>query len=207
MQFYVKSIILLETFSTQVIAQLVALVTFFAFPIIQYLVLKAASKRYGNPQLWYLPNYGFRLVISNIPHNKTLTDLKYKTRYRNVVSGDDENSVSTLLDEILVDQEDLFLIKGYDQILISFKLRLNTNGDLIFVQTDKLGNKLKELLLTDQAKIVSDYSVNIKNLFNFDVKVAKRISLKKNSLYNYWQNIQENPIEQEFRLENILSVG
>lgn len=50
----------------EVLQQLLALVTFFAFPTFQYLLLKRYARRQGDPQLWYLPAHGFRLVVRNI---------------------------------------------------------------------------------------------------------------------------------------------
>ena len=52
------------------LGQFLALFTFFAFPAIQYIILKRFSKEHGKPELWYLPTFGFRLVIRNIPNKK-----------------------------------------------------------------------------------------------------------------------------------------
>jgi hypothetical protein len=50
----------------ELISQLLALAAFFAFPAIQYLLLKRFARNEGQPELWYLPKYGFRVVIRNI---------------------------------------------------------------------------------------------------------------------------------------------
>jgi hypothetical protein len=67
----------------QLISQL-ALAAFFAFPAIQYLLLKRFARNEGQPELWYLPKYSFRLVIRNIPGKRALSDLKYCARLRGV---------------------------------------------------------------------------------------------------------------------------
>jgi len=67
----------MNNFLEQLLSQIVALAAFFAFPVIQYILLKIVSKREGNPEHWYLPEYGFRLVIRNKPRKKILKDIKY----------------------------------------------------------------------------------------------------------------------------------
>lgn len=57
--------------------QLLALLTFFIFPILQFLILKYHSRHEGLPELWYLPDYGFRLVIRNMGRPRNLYDINY----------------------------------------------------------------------------------------------------------------------------------
>ena len=91
-----KSSTILETIA----GQFLALVGFFAFPIVQYLLLKRFSKREGNPELWYLPRYGFRLVIRNLPRRRTLSEIKYRALIRNFMAAGAGASVATIQDEI-----------------------------------------------------------------------------------------------------------
>ena len=58
------------------LGQVAALVTFFAFPALQYGLLKMFARRQGRPQLWFLPRFGFRLVVHNISGRRTLSDLR-----------------------------------------------------------------------------------------------------------------------------------
>jgi hypothetical protein len=60
----------------QALSQLIALIAFFAFPAVQYVLLKTLSRKEGNPELWYLPDHGFRLVIRNLPRKRILTDIR-----------------------------------------------------------------------------------------------------------------------------------
>jgi len=71
-----------------ILSQLIALLTFFAFPIFQYFILKKLTKKECNPELWYLPDFGFRLVIRNLPGKRFLTDIKYKSFLREVVKAE-----------------------------------------------------------------------------------------------------------------------
>ena len=86
----------------QSVSQFLALITFFAFPAIQYLLLKWAARREGLPRLGYLPEYGFRLVIRNIPRRRFLKDIKYKVFLRSLVPPSRGSTAYTFYDiEIL----------------------------------------------------------------------------------------------------------
>src|SRR6267378_2193970 len=100
--------------------QLVALATFFAFPALQYVFLKWSSRRKGEPELWYLPAYGFRLVIGNIGRKSTFSDIRYRAFIRSVVPAGPGSSVKTWIDERLLEREDFFLFAGGDQVLLTF---------------------------------------------------------------------------------------
>ena len=69
----------------QAVGQLLALIAFFAFPASQYILLKWLTRKEGQPELWYLPDHGFRLVIRNLPRKKTLTDINYRVIFRHVI--------------------------------------------------------------------------------------------------------------------------
>ena len=56
----------------EAVGQLLALLAFIAFPATQYLGLKWLIRKEGQPELWYLPDYGFRLVVRNLPRKKCL---------------------------------------------------------------------------------------------------------------------------------------
>lgn len=193
----------METF----IGQIIALATFFAFPAIQYYLLKRFSKKHGNPELWYLPSYGFRLVISNIPNRRTLSDLRHKSILRKIIPSNDGSTVSTLIDEKLLDKDEFFLFGGYDEILICFKIDDSNKKDVKFILTDKLGNGLKEFSFSNFHQIISDYTANIENYLNFDIKVAKRVILKTNTLLQHWNTIKGNNNEQNFLIDRVRDVG
>jgi hypothetical protein len=192
-----------ETF----IGQILALLTFFAFPAIQYIVLKRFSRKEGKPELWYLPSYGFRLVIRNIPNKRTLSEIRNRTRIRQAIASNKGSSVATLQDKILIDNEDFFLLPRYDQILINFKITGENENNLKFVYTDKIGNTIEEYDFKEFDQIISDYTANIENFLNFDVKIAKRIIFEKEDLLEYWVSVYKNNVEQRMECKNIIDIG
>jgi len=187
--------------------QLLALVAFFAFPIIQYLLLKRFSKKEGDPELWYLPAYGFRLVIRNLPRRHTLSEIQYRAVIRKFVAAGAGASVATIQDEILIEREDFFLFAGTDQVLINFQVRGEHADDLVFVMTDKLGNELKSVRLDSFERLVCDYVAMLNNRFNFNVKLAKRVELQARSLANIWSELREDNVERSFEVDRIRNVG
>lgn len=189
------------------LVQIIALVTFFAFPAIQYVILKKYSVREGCPQLWYLPAYGFRLVIRNLPGKKTLSDIKYRVRIREVVPACDGSSVATLSDTDVLEASDTFLFPGTDQILVSFQLDENDDGDLLVVHTDKLGEKVEKRVFEDDTKLVVDYEANLENWFNFDVRIAKRVEIDGKSLRDMLDAIDDNDVERRFDIPRVRNVG
>jgi len=193
----------LETF----IGQLLALLTFIAFPAIQYIVLKRFSRKEGQPELWYLPAYGFRLVIRNIPNKKTLSDIKNRTRIRQVISSNSGSSVPTFQDKILIDKDDFFLLPGNDQVLICFNITGEHNSKMKFVNTDKFGKTIDEFDFENFDQIISDYTANIENLLNFDIKISKRVIFNKKDLFEYWKLTNANNVEQRLDCKKIIDIG
>ena len=190
------------------LGQFVALVAFFAFPVFQYLWLKLVTRKEGQPALFYLPDYGFRLVIRNLPRKKTLSDIKYQTYVRRIVPASTGASVATYEDKKLVTVDDFFLFAGTDQVLISFKLaKKKGSKKLYFVHTDKLGNEKEWIAIDDITFLISEYTANIENLFNFDVKVAKHVRVKAELLTGIWQAVQQNNCEQSFQVSEVRNIG
>lgn len=185
--------------------QLIALLTFFAFPALRYVSLKWFTRKHGNPELWYLPKYGFRLVIRNLPTRKTLSEIKYRVLLRRIVPASTGSSVATLEDTVVHQRDDFFLFAGSDQILASFKLERTSSGyaGLIFVLTDKLGKEHDKISLDDFERLICDYVANVKNYFNFDIKVERRVEIKSDSLRALWSSIQQDSSERNFSLDRI----
>jgi len=181
------------------LSQFLALVAFFAFPAIEYVWLKTSVRKEGQPALWYLPDYGFRLVIRNLPRKKTLTDVRYQAYLRRVVPPSPGASVATYDDRMLVEIGDFFLLPGTDQVLISFKLEKGEDSEkLCFVHTSKLGDEKERIPVDDIAYLIADYTARIENLFGFDVRVAKQVRVSSESLKEVWQDTQLDSVEQSF---------
>src|SRR5688572_8802160 len=102
------------TLGLALLAQLGALAAFFAFPAIQYLILRRLATSEGRPELWFLPRYGFRLVMRNLPRRKTFTGIRYRARLRTVVAAGEGSSVATLVDALILDRDEFFLFPGFD---------------------------------------------------------------------------------------------
>jgi hypothetical protein len=181
----------------------VGLITFFAFPAIQFVLLKRFARREGRPELWYLPRYGYRLVIHNISGRKMLSELRCRTILRHYIQPENGASVVTLQDTPLNEKEDMFLFPGTDQVLLSFRLE-EVASQLVLIHTDKVGTELGRFELGDHDRLITDYIANIENLFNFDIRLAKRAELKGATMRSM---ARVRGDEQELRLDRIRDVG
>lgn len=191
-----------------VIGTLIALVTFFAFPAFQYLLLKRLSEKEGTPELWYLPQFKvFRLVIRNIPGNRALFDIKTRGLARKVVPRSQDISVATYMDELLVEQDDLFLFPGTDQVILSFRLDADEEQRIWIVASDKLGQERKRIALAQLDVLICDYSATVQNVLNFNIRLQKRAEIRKASLERIWQAVRDKPVEASFPLDRVRSVG
>lgn len=192
--------------SGQLIGILIGLITFFLFPIVEFLLKKWFSNRDGNPELWYLPDFGFRLVIRNLPRKTKLYDLKYRSRVRQVIPSSKGSSVSTLKDDTLVESEDFFLLPGYDQVIISFQL-VSGDDKRYFIFTNKIGEERKRYELEEIDYLVCDYTGHVDNRFHFDVFVGRRVEIRKAELIEYLRRIESNNQEQQMKLHKIVKIG
>ena len=190
-----------------VLGQVGALLAFFAFPAIQYFFLKRVARGEGQPQLWYLPRYGFRLVIRNLPRRRTLSNIRYRSLIRTVIPFGDGASVATYQDESLVDREDFFLFPGVDQVLLSFALELDDREKAMFVHTDKVGRQIKRFEVDDQTIVLADFTGTIENLFNFDIAVARRVEITGTRLREIARAVRNSAEEQEFEVSRVREVG
>jgi len=189
------------------ISHILALLTFFAFPIIQYVILKFCTRRKCSPELWYLPEYGFRLVIRNLPSKKRLFDIKYRSFLRDVVPSKQGCSVSTYVDFDLTKQEEYFLFPGSDQVLVSFCLERDVQKSPMLVHTDKLGNEWSRKHIHEFKILISDYMATIDDLFHFDVKISKRVKISSEDLEQMLCSIEKDNREQSFQVTETLDVG
>jgi hypothetical protein len=191
----------------ELISQLLALTAFFAFPAIQYLLLKRFVRNEGQPELWYLPKYGFRLVIRNIPGKRALSDLKYCARLRKIVPASQGSSVATYEEDVLTREDDFFLFPGSDQLILSFGIEGESATNLEFLLTDRFGREKRRVPFANIDVLIADYTATLENLFNFNVKLAKRAVIKVASLRNVWLEVEENNVEQQFAIDVVRSVG
>ena len=191
----------------QAISQLIALATFFAFPAIQYILLKRLSRRIGYPKLGYVPSYGFRLAIKNTDRKRRFRDIKYKVFIRKLIPPSDGSSLYTFYDVEVLCREELFLFPNSDQVMLSFQLKGSQEEKISFIVTDKIGNQIQNSVLVNTFdKIICGYSAAIQNFLDFDVQVEKRLVIESSSLIRMWKETQTPPKTfQAFTIDYILS--
>lgn len=194
----------------QVASQWIALITFFAFPAIQYIFLRTISRRRGQPELWYLPAYGFRLVIRNLPYKKMLTDIKYRTFIRSYIPGSAGSSVATMVDRPILSRDDMVLFPKTDQILLSFKLRESGGSDaehsLTLVITGKTGEEETAIGLREEDRLICDYSATIQNSFNFNIQTGKRVEIYGEHIFDIFREVEASNVENRFPISRIRNI-
>lgn len=193
----------------QSVSQFLALVTFFAFPAIQYLLLKWTARREGLPRLGYLPEYGFRLAIRNIPRRRFFKDVRYKVFIRSLIPPSKGSTVYTFYDIDILCREEVFVFSNSDQTMLSFQLHGTDEENITFVVTDKLGNNVQnEIPIKRFDKLICDYSATVDNFFNFDVKVEKRVVIESSSLARMWNETRLGCDKfKPFEIDYILNPG
>ena len=190
-----------------VLGQLLALATFFAFPAVRYVLLRRLARNAGQAEPWYLPAYGFRLVMRNLPRKHTLSKIEYRALLRTVIPASDGASVATFQDDALVERKDFFLFPGTDQVLLSFKLELTAADTLSFSHTDKLGKVNRVFEIDGKAVLIADFSAHVQNRFNFDISVARRVEVRGSRLIEIARAVGADNTEQSFEVSRIREVG
>jgi hypothetical protein len=192
----------------QAIGQLIALFAFFAFPVIQYMLLKAFSRKEGSPELWYLPDHGFRLVIRNLPRKRILTDIRYRVSVRQMQPSSKGSSVASIMEKRLLTREDMALFPGIDQILLEFKLYQGDDGikegNVILAPSSGYadeGQSAIDIGISD--RVVCNYSATIQNFFNFNVQLGKRVEITGFDLFELLVEIVAVNAEQSFPLKYV----
>jgi len=191
---------------SEIIQQIIGLSTFFAFPALQYVLLKRYVRKQGQPELWYLPKYGFRLVARNIGGKRVLSEIKYRALYREVLRSGPGTSVGTWKDHGLLQRDDFFLFPGSDQILLAFRLEQHANS-LELVVLRQLTEEGLRLPLSEGSTVIADYTATVENWLNFDVKLSKRIELSAADLHHAYLTVQHNDVERRFPVTRVREVG
>lgn len=190
------------------ITQLIALLTFFGFPALQYFLLVQFSKNHAKPELWYLPDWGFRLVIRNMHSKRTLTNIKQRSFIRSYFHSGKGSSVTSYEDQLINEKESMFLFPKEDYILLEFNLKLHSDGESTeIIVSNSSDNDNSIIVMNDDSDLVIDYEANIKNYLNFNVKVANRVKINETSLFDCLQKIQESNVERTFMIDSIQRVS
>lgn len=189
------------------LGQLVALGAFFAFPALQYILLRRFTQQEGLPQLWYLPSTGFRLVIRNLPGKRTLSGIRYRAMVRQVVPASGMDSSPTYVDDLIHERSDFFLFPGVDQVLLAFTLEVDGGERAWLVSRDLTGLERARWMLADFALVLCDYEATVENFFNFDVRLAKRVKISAERLKEIWMSVSKDERERRFAVTFIRNVG
>lgn len=190
----------------QAIGQLIALFAFFAFPATQYVLLKTLSRKEGNPELWYLPDHGFRLVIRNLPRRRILTDIKHRVSVRQVRPSSEGSSVASITEKRLFAREYMALFPGVDQILFEFNTYQHASGiregRVTLIPGSGYADARQSAVEVDVSdRLVCDYSATIQNFFNFDVQVGKRVEITGFDLFDMLVKALDVNLERSFPLK------
>jgi hypothetical protein len=189
-------------------SQLIALLTFFLFPIIQYVILRRSAKRKGAPELWYMRRFNcFRLVMRNETKKRVLTDINVKTRTRKIY-WESPPLTTSWRDRILDEHQELFTFPGSDHVMICFNIRQTPSPSGQLVITDKFGGEMQLIPLESFDEFLCDYIATVKNPFNFDVKLARRVKLTSKRLIGILEEIEaSSEAEQQVKLDDVVDVG
>lgn len=194
----------MNVLSSTLLAELLAFIAFFAFPAYQFLLLRWICRKEGDPEIWYLPSYGFRIVIRNLPRKKVLFDIAHQCMLRRFVPPDAGASVGTFDDTVVTGATHFFLFPGNDQVLLSFRFEV-IDERLSFAHTDKLGRRLRALELVGGESLVVDYTATIRNTLNFNMRIAKRAEVDLMGLMQSWRD-SSYKVEQRFEFDLIRAV-
>jgi hypothetical protein len=197
----VSLITILESLS----GQLIALVAFFIFPIVQYILLRSISRKEGIPELWYLPIYGFRLVIRNQRKRRILKEIRYSVSIMESVVSPDGFVTKTTRTALSFEGERLFLFPKADLILMSFQLQSDHKGTR-FIYTDDFGVQNKSINIDEFNLIRCDYLATIHNFFNFHIQIGKRVVINSSELLKLANATQGSCKEMHLKLDNVNSI-
>lgn len=189
------------------LGQLGALIAFFAFPVIQYAVLRHIARDEGKPELWYLPKYGFRLVIRNLPRRRALSNIQCRALVRTLVPPDIGCSAGTFVDAPLHEEENFFLFPGNDQVLVCFRLEVMAGDRVCLIYTDKLGEEKARFVVGENSRLVADFTGTLQNLFNFNVQLARRIEIFGERLLEIAHQVLRDNKEQSFAVSRVREVS
>lgn len=188
------------------IGTILGLFTFFAFPIFEYVWKKIIVIRYGNPKIWFLPDYCFRLIIRNIPWKVQFYDIRYKTVLRKVILPTSGSSVETYLHETVSQSEELFLPHNTDQVLLSFRIE-EENSKHFFIHTDKIGKEINRFDMESFDCLITDYSAHLDGSFHFDIFIGRRVIVQKNELIEFYRKSRNGIEELSFEINEVQKFG
>ncbi len=117
--------------------------------------------------------------------------------------------MGTLDDKLLLSRTDFFVFPGVDETILCFTLEASDDDitAVNLVQTDKLGEPFCSIPLSQIDRLICDYVATIQNYFNFNVRIAKRVELRSESLMGLWRAVGHNNREGQHSFDRVRHVG
>jgi hypothetical protein len=170
---------------------------------IQHRWLGRKYRKEGSIHLWYLPDFGFRLVMRNIPGRYLLKDFKFKVRLRKIVPPSKGSSVSTYVDIDVHQGEELFIAPKQDGVLLCFQLdtqEVENEERFVLIVTTKDGKEIKRYDITDESCMIAEYTATVVNPYGLDFKLARRAIASVDMLLTYSSRSLDEERERSFRI-------
>ncbi|HEY2498348.1 MAG TPA: hypothetical protein VGK24_14890 [Candidatus Angelobacter sp.] len=111
--------------------------------------------------------------------------------------------MATFVDSTLQEKENFFLFPGTDQVLLCFRVEGSSKEELTLTITDKLGHGQEKIPLRDFDKIICDYTATLNNLFNFNVRLAKRGEILSSTLSRLCEEVRADNSEASFEIDRV----
>lgn len=176
----------------------------------QYILLKIASRRKGRPELWYLPESGFRLVVRNLPYRKTLTDIRYRAFVRRIMPSSPGASVATCTTSPSCPATKWSYSPVPDQILLSFTLGTRSWATVPGIVTLRITSKPGAVQTTTDLmpdnRLICDYTATIHNFLNLDILTGKRAEITATSLSAWHAALLQHDGECEFPVDRTRNI-
>jgi hypothetical protein len=173
----------MSAFLQGLLGQVIGLVTFFAFPALQYLWLRRLSYREGSANLSFSV-LGFRVAVANQFGKRVISDMRWRAIVRKLRPSPDNPQLDLCDDTELHSREDFFLFPGGDQILAAFTLRQDKDH-VALVSTSVTGNERQRVPINDNAFLICDFIGTVENPLNFGFRVAKRVIVSMDELLEH----------------------
>ncbi len=151
-------------------------------------------------RLWYLPDFGFRMVARNIPGKYLLRDFKSKVRIRKILPPSKGCSVSTYLDTIVEQAEEQFVLPRQDGVLLCFRLDLAVGERFLLIVTTKDGREVQRHDVTDHTCIIGECTATVVNPYGLNFQLGRRAVASVDMLLKYTSRVLAEERERTFRM-------
>ena len=188
----------MSDFLQGLLGQVIGLVTFFAFPALQYLWLRRLTHGEGSANLSFSV-LGFRVAVANQFGKRVISDMRWRAIVRKLRPSPDNPQLDLCDDTELHAREDFFLFPGGEQILAACTLR-QEKDHVALVSTSVTGKERQRVPINGNAFLICDFMGNVENPLNLDFRVAKRVVVSMDELL---EHCQFDPKRNQFVPKNL----